>query len=338
MMLKEILNIEPSSLTITPTHRCTASCQECCFGCTPNVKYMMDYDKIVQYIDEAMLSFPSIKVVVITGGECFLLGERLNDVIRHAASYGVVTRVVSNGFWANTYETAYARLKKIIDAGLIELNLSTGDNHQKYVNFNNIVNAVKAASDLGLKTICVSVESKPGAVFTADIIRNHVIMKPLVDKGILYIIEASWMNFKKNKNASSEKIVYMDSKRPCPYIFTGLVVNPYSQLLSCCGLTVEYNKFLRIGSLEKESMKELYEKQFKDLYKFWLFVDGPEFIYEKVMEARHLEKKTFPHECAYCIEIIKDEENIDLLKNILEKELPSIIFRYKMRTSKLKVV
>lgn len=337
MIIKEILTIEPTSLTITPTHRCTASCYECCFGCTPKISYIMEYEKIIKYIDEAMHNFPSIKVIIITGGECFLLGERLDDVIRHATSYGVVTRVVSNGFWAKTYEAAYARLKSLIEAGLVELNLSTGDNHQEFVDFNNIVNAVRAAYDLGLKTICVSVESKPNAIFNAEIIRNHVALQPLVDKGILLIIEASWMNFKKNKDDHSAKVVYMDSKRPCPYIFTGIVVNPYSQLLSCCGLTVEYNKFLKIGSLEKNSMKELYEKQFNDLYKFWLYVDGPEFIYEKLMEMRNEEKQTFPHECAYCIEIVKNEENLKVIKELLEKELPSILFRYKLRISKLKV-
>ena len=84
-------------------------------------------------------------------------------------------------------------------------------------------------------------------------------------------------------------------------------------------------------------MKELYEKQFNDLYKFWLYVDGPEFIYEKLMEMRNVEKQTFPHECAYCIEIVKNEENLKLIKELLEKELPSILFRYKLRTSKLKV-
>ena len=64
---------------------------------------------------------------------------------------------------------------------------------------------------------------------------------------------------------------------PCENIFKTISINPYSQLLSCCGLTVEYNKFLKLGNLQKNSLKSLYESQFHDLYKIWLYVDGPKF-------------------------------------------------------------
>ena len=337
-MLKDILKIEPSSMTITPTHKCTASCHDCCFACTPAITHVMETEKVIKYIDEAISTFPSIKLVVITGGECFLLGNNLDYIIKHASSYGVMVRVVTNGFWANTYEDAYNRLQSLVDAGLTELNISTGDNHQKYVPFANIINATNAAYDLGIQSICISVERTYSSKFKSECIKENHIMKSLIKKGILHVIDAAWMKFKNNVNDFEKKIMYVDNKRPCPNIFRGIVINPYSQMLSCCGLTVEYNKFLKLGNIDDLSIKELYDKQFNDLYKFWLFVDGPEFIYEKLMNYKNVPPKTFPHECAYCIEIIKNEDDLFILRELIKKELPNIIFRYKLNTTQLNII
>ena len=163
-------------------------------------------------------------------------------------------------------------------------------------------------------------------------------MKSLIKKGILHVIDAAWMKFKNNVNDFEKKIMYVDNKRPCPNIFRGIVINPYSQMLSCCGLTVEYNKFLKLGNIDDLSIKELYDKQFNDFYKFWLFVDGPEFIYEKLMNYKNVPPKTFPHECAYCIEIIKNEDDLFILRELIKKELPNIIFRYKLNTTQLNII
>ena len=73
--LKNYVNCAPSVLTIAPTYRCTAACKECCFRCTPQVKQILETDKILQYIDEAVEAFPSLKIMVLTGGECFLVAD-----------------------------------------------------------------------------------------------------------------------------------------------------------------------------------------------------------------------------------------------------------------------
>ncbi len=44
--LKNYVNCAPSVLTIAPTYRCTAACKECCFRCTPQVKQILETDKI----------------------------------------------------------------------------------------------------------------------------------------------------------------------------------------------------------------------------------------------------------------------------------------------------
>ena len=340
--LKNYVNCAPSVLTIAPTYRCTAACKECWFRCTPQVKQILETDKILQYIDEAVEAFPSLKIMVLTGGECFLVADDIPRMILRAKSHELMSRVVSNGFWATSYEAAIKKLAPLVNAGLTELNISTGDNHQVYVPFENVVNGLRAAYELGIRSMAVSVESPPNAKFTSDIIKNHPFLSSLINKGVLFVIDASWMRFSTEESvyngAKSFFLENFETHKPCKYIYDNIVINPYSQMLACCGLTVEYNKYLKLGEIGNgNSISDLYYNQFSDLFKFWLHVDGPAVIYDKVANIRKMEKKIFPHECEYCIELMRDESNHEVMRTLLKTELPGILFRHLIRNASLKI-
>lgn len=340
MNLRNYINVTPTTLTIAPTYRCTAACKECCFRCTPKVERILETEKILLYIDEAAKTFPTIKLMVLTGGECFLVAKDIPQMISCAKSHGMMSRVVSNGFWATSYEAAIKKLTPIVEAGLTELNISTGDNHQEYVPFENVINAIKAAYDLGIVSMAVYVESSPNADFTSDVIRKHSLLSPLIKKGVLHIIDAAWMQFSTTDNmrCNTKSLILenFETHRPCKQLYDNIIINPYSQMLACCGLTVEYNKYLKLGEIGNDnSILDLYNSQFTDMFKFWLHVDGPALIYDKITKIRGIEKKTFPHECQYCIELIHDKENLKLIKTLFEEEFSNILFRYSVRNTSL---
>lgn len=296
----------------------------------------MEQSKIYEYISEAVRTFPSIDIVVFTGGECFLLGDKLTEIVRHVGSLNKMTRVVSNGYWAISYEEAIRRLEPIVSAGLTEINFSTGDNHQKYVPFKHIENGLRASYDLGIRSMCVSVESPPNTSFKCSEIEDNIVLEPMIREGSLMVINAAWMSFNKQGKPDPHNYIRCDTHNPCRNIFEGIVINPYSQMLSCCGITVEYNPYLKLGSIDGNSMSELYYNQCNDLFKFWLHVDGPAFIYDLVMEARGIEKTTFPHDCAYCIELVRDSENIPYIRDLFCKELSNVLYRHEMRKANYK--
>ena len=168
MQVKTLFNVKPSILAISPTHKCTAACENCCIGCNPNIKEIMDYNTMISHIDNSFAAFPKIKVVVFTGGECTLLGEDLVNVIKYVTDkYKTVTRIVTNAHWATSYETAYKRLKELKDVGLTELNFSTGDDHQKFVKVEKIITAAKAACDLGFMTVLINIEAATDRNYTS---------------------------------------------------------------------------------------------------------------------------------------------------------------------------
>lgn len=287
------------------------------------------------YTDEAMKHYGnSLKILVLTGGECFLLNNDLNKIIEYANSKGLLTRIVTNGYWAKTYNEAYTILQKLRNSGLNEINFSTGDDHQEWIPYDNIVNGCMASMDLGL-TCLVNVETHDSSKFTGDIFQQDHRLVTYFDiskyKHPLKIEQGVWIPFDKKTSVSYEKIQNKeDVNNRCSSLFNTIPINPYSNMSSCCGLPSEHIIPLRLGNLENRSVKELYESQFEDLLKIWIFLDGPHKVIKFIYNQRGIKKNVFGHICSACSEIFKDNDNIQWVKDHYSEIMPSIMFKYIM--------
>lgn len=199
-VLKNLV-IPPTTLTFVTTFKCTASCKNCCFACSPNREERLSIEEMKSYVDQAINSCQSIKVLVLTGGETFLIGRDLCEIIEHASLKKLATRIVTNGYWAKTYDFAYKKLEKLRSVGLKELNFSTGDDHQKFVPYQNIVNGIRASMDLGLTTV-VNVESSPISSFRSQTLEKEPSLQKYFDDNLGYkklrILNGVWMPFTKS--------------------------------------------------------------------------------------------------------------------------------------------
>lgn len=66
-----ITPIKPSNITLLTTVRCTAACDNCCFGCTPKQGRTMTYEEMKTYVDKCLEAYPdTISSFDLTGGEC----------------------------------------------------------------------------------------------------------------------------------------------------------------------------------------------------------------------------------------------------------------------------
>src|SRR5262249_34967627 len=106
----------PTHLTILPTYRCTAACEQCCFESNPHVQGRIPLERILGYIDQAADDFPTLRLVVFSGGECFLLRDDLDAAIARATARGLATRCVTNGYWATSPRAARERIAPLYDA------------------------------------------------------------------------------------------------------------------------------------------------------------------------------------------------------------------------------
>ncbi len=334
-------NNGPRILTILPTYQCTAACRECCFECSPHVKGRIPLDRILAYIDEAAQSFSTLRLICFSGGECFLLGKDLDIAIARASSYGLMTRCVTNGYWAITESAARKRVEKLRQAGLTELNFSTGDEHQEFVPYSRVVNGAIAGAEAGLRVVIV-VEGSNEVRFTIHEAlsdeRLAMFLKSSPAAKNLRVMSNIWMSFHADRKITQPEHIYArncsdGSSGGCTNILNNIVVTPHEQLASCCGLTMEHIPEMKLGDLREHSMKDLYYSQFDDFLKIWISLDGPQKIYRWATEK----DPTIPyddkiaHICHSCVIIYKDERVRRVLLEHYKEKVPDVMFRYYLK-------
>jgi MoaA/NifB/PqqE/SkfB family radical SAM enzyme len=340
------LVIPPVTLSLIVTNKCTSACLNCCFQCNPMNNTRLSLHEAKRYIDQSIEAYNSIKLLVITGGECFTLRKDLDRIIDYSTSKGLHVRVVTNAYWAISVKNAYFRLKDLVNVGLQELNISTGDEHQKWVPYDNIIFAITAAMELNLLTV-VNVETSKISQFNINQLKTDYRLdkyKHLFEKKLI-IIGGVWMPFVKSTEFelnSSEKrqekqIIWQEKIGRCTSLFNTISIHPTHYMNACCGLTSEYIPYLRLGSLKKNPIKFLYEYQFQDFLKIWLFTEGPKNILDFCFKKRDMPMFNVQrgiHICQICIEIFREKQNITILQQNYEELFSNVMFKYSILKEK----
>ncbi|GFI51794.1 hypothetical protein IMSAGC021_00083 [Muribaculaceae bacterium] len=337
--MSNIKIIPPRIITLVSTFRCTASCKNCCFRCSPLQGKAMSFKEMKHYVDICMNEYgDSIKVLVITGGECMIYRNNIIKIIRYATSLGLSTRIVTNAFWATTYTEAKNTVYQLISAGLKEINFSTGDDHREWIPIKNVRNAAVAAFRLGLKPL-INVESHDDSKTSVLkwLKRDSVFRKIVVSGGII-IEQGIWMSFNEesNKPINYTKTILSPRFDRCSSLFSVIPINPYGEVMACCGLTSENSLFLRIGNINRKPIREIYESSFQDLLKIWLFVDRPAKILQHIAQSKEeCLNITTGHICDACRTLFNNYKNIEHLNEIYDSFATSTILKYQLLTSKL---
>lgn len=329
---KSELVIPPTMLTFITTNKCTASCKNCCFKCNPKNGERLSFEAMKQYVDAAIKDFNTIKTLVFTGGECFTLGSDLLKIIEYGAEKGLITRVVTNAYWARSFKKTYRLLSDLQNVGLNELNISTGDEHLEWVPLDNIINALSVAVRLNITTV-VSVESSEFKNFKKDMLLNDVRLRKYNINACknIHIFNGHWIYFdEQDKNSpKTNSIISNCSGKRCASLFSSLTICFDNSVISCCGIIPLDNKYLFLGKADKYSLKELYEYQFDDFIKIWLFTEGPLEILNFCLRHRNLDEfKGNVHSCQICSMIFKDKENIDVLRTSYKEVMQKVYWKY----------
>ena len=138
---------------------CNAVCAHCAVNSGPNERPVMTDEQIFSAIDSAFYdcSRPSIG---LSGGEAFVFFERLVRIIDYASSKGALVSVTTNGYWAISLERAIDKIRRVKDAGLCKLVVSTDAFHKPYIPQERVINAIRACMDVHLEVELQYVSSK----------------------------------------------------------------------------------------------------------------------------------------------------------------------------------
>jgi len=341
--LSQEMRVQPLTLGLITTLQCTAACAGCCFGCTPRRAGRMKLDEILRYITEAKAM--GTKVVVFSGGECFLLRRDLEAAISYAHARGLMTRCVTNAYWATDYAGAHATLERFRLAGLDEINFSTGVSHAKYIPPTRVINATRAALDLGMRC-AVAVEMRSDSPLNKRRLLSHPRLRETLQdpkkKALLIVEESPWIPADGTPRRATERRAVLDSgnlvaRKRCESILGTVAVLPNANMFACCGLTAAKIPELNLGSLRRHSMADLYEDAVADIMKVWLFVEGPERIlaWAARKDAAIRWEGMYAHSCEACQAVYRDPRVRRIIRDHYEERVADVYFRLSLLTHQL---
>jgi hypothetical protein len=206
--------------------------------------------------------------------------------------------------------------------------------HQKWVPVDSVVNAAHALVKTGIPTL-VTIESETEYSRSMEIFVSHPMIRDGLATNLLRVQSNSWMPF----HAEAERRVNYSSldtlSSGCSQIFETIVITPHGNLSACCGLTLEHIPEMRLGHLHEDgSMRDLYLSQCDDFLKYWIHVDGPYRIIERlaIKDGRDLLKDVV-HICQACAVLHQSQEVRRILSVRYAEFVPEIMTRFVLGAS-----
>lgn len=114
------------------TALCNASCAHCIVESGPQRKGRMSLDLASNLIQGAR-DVPRLRTVVFSGGESFIYLDDVLTLCERAREEGMVTRIISNAYWAKSPEMAARMLERLGEAAVDQLVISFGEFHREFI-------------------------------------------------------------------------------------------------------------------------------------------------------------------------------------------------------------
>lgn len=332
--------LEPHTVTILTTDKCTAECRHCCMNSSPAREHMLTYAQIESALRQLFKN--DIKVVVFAGGEPTLLGDDLLKSIAFCRLNGVVSRIVTNAYWAHSLEAAREKCRELRDAGLDEFNVSMDDYHEPYIAFDRVRNAYRAALELDFSAVVIANCMGPESVYTPEFLEKEFDLSGMKmqrrfdvdgfsqhferqEAGKLIVISNGYVqrigrgiDLVDESECSSDIDI---AKVPpevevfggCPWAVRSAAVSPRNHLVACCGFELHGNPILDFGDLGETPASELLDRADDDLITNMIALIGPPKIMQ-LLKQLCPDEVSFPREryhsyCETCQDLVGIEQN-----------------------------
>jgi hypothetical protein len=278
---------------------------------------MMTFDQMKSYVDKCMEAYGnSLREICLTGGECMLLKDDAFKILEYANSLGLICNIVTNGFWATSYKTAYNTLQRLKNVGLKSVTLSTGDDHAEWIPVKRVRDAAVAATRLHIVTI-IRIEQQYMHAKAQEELLNDATILSLMKEQRINIELIKWVDYSNEEkvgNNIKNRDIVIPKRFGCTSMFQSITITPYGDVLACCGLSCTRIPQLRLGNINVEPIKDIYERAFEDHLKVWIRTEGPHNILKFVHDNTNWRFNCSYSNCAVCMEIFKSERILNFLK------------------------
>ncbi len=268
--------VAPRSFAIHVTYTCPLACAHCCFSSNPKNRDRLHVDHVKATIDQLP---DGIGLIAFTGGEPFLLGQDLVDLVARAASRRAVTRVVTSAYWARTPTVADRWLRRLGEAGLNELSISWDDYHEQFVDFQNIKIAWQSAKKLGI-SVGISTVQSANSKWNAERLRKELGVGLGVGESLTCAESPLNLTGRAVEQLQDAGLRQQRTLGPCPYVLTGPTLSAKNKLLACCGCIPETNELVLDDDFQPENLRSAIEKGMRSALLNWIFLRGPYSVME----------------------------------------------------------
>jgi pyruvate-formate lyase-activating enzyme len=315
-----------------PTYRCTAACKSCGTLSSPQEKTRLSDEHFFNAIDQA--SDNGYGLVVFTGGEATLARELLLSGIERATSRGLLTRLVTNGWWARSDVTARRRIAEFIDVGLDEINFSTGDEHARFVPLEHVVRGSCIAASSGLP-VAIMVETVEGRSLTKDdLLLNSDICRVAAAPGSepIRVLESPWMPLSPSEiaayNGEAVNARNISSCTGCDSILSTTTVQADGTIGACCGIGLRLIPELNLGNISEISLADADSTAANDFLKRWIRSEGPERILAWAAEHDNsiAWEDMYAHRCQACMRIYTDPAVREVISAHHQEKMADVLF------------
>ncbi|WP_049971839.1 radical SAM protein [Haladaptatus cibarius] len=276
-----------STLSMFLDYKCNFACDHCSVGSSPETKYELSDEYIDQAFEEAE-ELDTLQLVVFTGGEVTLHLDKLLASIKEAKSRGYRTRIVTNAWWAHNMERARSMIKKLVDAGLDEINTSYDDFHTEYAPPDNIVNLVEAAVESDLKQTSVAMiigDENPtyDAQAMIDLLTERFGAHPDAYSDRLTILEDTVSPLGRGAQIDVTELTARNGvDSGCSDVVSTISLHPDGTIKACCGHAQWYVPDLTLGSLDEKSLMDIVHNSQENMI-YWLIHNiGPKKLLERI--------------------------------------------------------
>jgi hypothetical protein len=243
-------------------------------------------------------------------------------------------RLVTNAHWATSPEVAAGRLAELRDAGLSEINFSTGDEHARFVPVDAVVTASLASVRLGFAPF-IMVELREERRVTKSVVLAllQASSQGQDELARIRIEESPWMPLSPSKVAQYPEGVAVDSKnlarqRGCDNVLQTFVVQADGRIGACCGLGMRLIPELQVEhAVGVGFLARAIERAGNDFLKLWIHHQGPERILAWAAERDPTItwEGQYGHKCQACIRLYRDDKVRRVIAEHFQEALPTVI-------------
>jgi len=302
-------------LTVMVTNQCPLQCAHCGPRSGPWAKGAVDFTAVAAALDEARAR--ECQVVNFSGGEPFILGPRLAEMVRAAAERGLLPRITTGAYWSPTPEAARKCLQPLVEAGLGQLFISCSDAHRAFVPLGNVVEACRAARGFGIEVYLVLGTSRTSATSSRSVREAF----EAAGLAVPWMIESPIIPFGRAEDQldASELILQPveDIAGPCPSLTENPTVHTDGRVTGCAVVFGRDCAALKFGDLSREPLGAILDRMDQSPLAAWIHETG-------VVELKQLIEAHSPirfadryvNICHLCGEILSNPQALALLSDL----------------------